>query len=201
MKRLKLGDVFAVKVPNGYKLYQWAYNIPKHGEYIRVLKGLYNEIPSDIDRIVKEQHNFVINFNFRRAYRIGLSQLLGTFPVPKEYPLPDYNIDLCQNIDGEIYCISFAAEPGSGKPYRRFKVSSIEQLPYEFQGIRLINGCVSPDWLLYLFDTDFDFTDLRRFFPAVPGQYKEVLTPYWETVSALLEKEEQRKQAKNKKDR
>ena len=45
MRRAKLGDVFAVKVPNGYKIVQWAYHIKKFGRFIRVFDGLYEKIP------------------------------------------------------------------------------------------------------------------------------------------------------------
>ena len=45
MRRAKLGDVFAVKVPNGYKIVQWAYRIEKFGNYIRVFDGLYDTLP------------------------------------------------------------------------------------------------------------------------------------------------------------
>ena len=40
MRRAKLGDVYCIKVPNGYKIYQWAYSSKKRGDYIRVFDGL-----------------------------------------------------------------------------------------------------------------------------------------------------------------
>ena len=40
MRRAKLGDVYCVKLPNGYKLYQWAYSIPQKGDYMFWETGL-----------------------------------------------------------------------------------------------------------------------------------------------------------------
>ena len=94
MKRARLGDVYYIKVPNGNKLYQWAYSIPRKGDFIRVFDGLYSSIPDNLLDIVAGSHSYIISFDTKRAYRVGLAQLLGNFPVPEEYPFPDFKLAL-----------------------------------------------------------------------------------------------------------
>ena len=59
MRRAKLGDVYYFKVPNGYKVVQWAYSIPKDGDYLRVFNGLYKSVPDDITSIVGNPHSYI----------------------------------------------------------------------------------------------------------------------------------------------
>jgi len=170
MKRAKIGDVFAVKVPNGYKLYQWAYAIGRYGKYIRVFPGLYDEIPADIQRIVDAPHSYIIRFHATRAYRVGLAQLVGSYEVPEKYPFPEYQIDFW--MDTEIGCIDeirvmesdIKSDPNRRRFYKRFSVSKMSELPEEFQNITLLTAILSPDWVLYLFDSDFDLEHLERYY-------------------------------------
>ena len=199
MKRPKLGDVYAVKVPNGYKLYQWAYSIPKDGDYIRVFKGLYETIPENIGVIIEGPHSYIIPFYSNRAYRIGLAQRIDNYPVPGRYPFPDYRIDFCMDMKGEIYQINLDPVHRLMGESRRFQASHMEELPEKFRGETLLNSCVTPNWLLYLFDIDFDLSEPARFYPGVPGtDYAAIVQPYTDIVEAALEKDREKRKAKQK---
>lgn len=191
MRRAKLGDVYCIKLSNGYKLFQWAYRIPRRGDYIRVFDGLYDTIPEDIEDIVKGPHSYIVCFFASRAYRIGLAQFIANYPIPKAYPFPDFGIQFWMNQTEEI--ISIWVMPNSieitgSKNIMNFPVSSMEELPTEYQNLKLLNATPSPAWLLYLFDYNFNLSDLRRFWPqTVLGTAGEKqLDVYLNRVNELL---------------
>ena len=169
MKRAKLGDVYWVKVPNGYKIYQWAYSIPRKGDYIRVFDGLYDSIPTEITAIVAGPHSYIIPFYSSKAYRIGLAHLIGNYPVPAEYPFPEFQISFCRDVTG-IYKIEVMRTnfiPGNAEDaFQVFKVSRMADLPPIYQKLTLLNSCVTPNWLLYLFDINFSLSALETFYPG-----------------------------------
>ena len=190
MKRPRIGDVYTIKVPNGYKIFQWAYSIPKKGDFIRVFAGLHTFIPDSLFEIVSGPHSYIIAFDIKRAYRIGLAQVLGNYPIPDQFPFPDFMIALHPGGNKKIGAI--AVDPTSinvstsfrGQWYR---VSRISELPYQFQKVTLLNSYLSPAWLLYLFDVDFSLTDLDKFFPCEPGENANMkLSMYADIVNEVL---------------
>lgn len=187
MKRPQIGDVYYTKVPNGYKLYQWAYSIPRKGEYIRVFPGLYETLPSQIDKVVTGPHSYIISFHIRRAYRIGLANKIENCPVPNQYPFPKYSIWLKQNMRGTIDEMELRHTDDSIRTCYRFSGSSMIDLPKEFQSISLLHHNVTPNWLLYLFDIDFDLSDPEKFFPGAPGtDYELRLKEYTDIVNSAM---------------
>lgn len=184
MKKAKLGDVFSIKVPNGFKLFQWAYSIPQKGDYIRVFDGLFQSIPNDIDAIVCSPHSYIISFYVSRAYRIGLAQNLGNFPIPERYPFPKFQIRFRLNqetkrVDG----IHVMNSDGQRSVWKWFEAASMKDLPEEYQNIRLLNSAPSPNWLLYLFDVGFDLLHPERFF--VGTNPESVLQKYSNIVDSF----------------
>ena len=186
MRRGKIGDLYAVKMPNGYKLYQWAFRIPKYGDYIRVFKGLYKSIPDNLSDIVNGPHSFLISFFSNKAYRIGLAEFLANFPVTISFP--KYAIYFFQNMKGEIPYIRLI--PTSEHRYSEeleFCVNRISDLPAPYNSETLLYSCISPDWLLYLFDKDFDLSDLKEFFPGLPGtDYAIIVKKYTDIIEKFL---------------
>lgn len=168
MRRAKLGDVYAVKVPNGYKIVQWAYDIQKYGTFIRVFDGLFDSIPKNVADIVAGPHNYLIRFFAARAYRIGLFTFLENIPVPEDYPFPDYSITFNRNQHYERYSITLLATRTAKckERYLVFNVSSVDELPEELRNIKLVNATVSPDWLLYLFDNGYSLQNPDVFDPV-----------------------------------
>lgn len=187
MKRTKVGDLYTVKVPNGYKVFQWAYSIPKKGDFIRVFENLYDSIPDNLFEIVNGPHDYIIAFDIKRAYRIGLVQALGNYPIPNQYPFPDYMLAFHPGGSDKIGAI--AVDPTSPQSFRGewFRVSHINELPHQYQEITLINSYISPAWLLYLFDINFTLEKLESFFPCEVGENPKIkLQKYSNIVDKAL---------------
>lgn len=192
MRRSKLGDVYTVHVSNGYKIFQWAYQIPQWGKYIRVFDGLYDSVPDDVTKIVLEEHSYIIGFDASMAYRIGLAQFVVNIPVPNEYPFPLYRLSFWKHELDDDFRVWI--RPSKMNPTENvnaiysFDVSCMKELPHEYRGIKLLDSSISPAWLLYLFDYDFTLSDLKRFWPQfVLGENKEqILKGYQERVTRLL---------------
>ena len=188
MRRGKLGDVYYIKVPNGYKLYQWAYKIPKYGDFIRVFPGLYKELPENIKDIILARHSYIIEFFSNRAYRIGLAQFIGNYPVPDEYPYPDLKFNFVECTSGEIAFISIMRTNGTLDDCRTFYVSRMKDLPPCYQNLTLLNSYIPPSWLLYLFDTDWSPEKLQHYDPDPSGrERKEILQKYQNIIDGFSE--------------
>ena len=187
MRRAKIGDVYCIRLPNGYKLYQWAYRIPRKGDFIRVFDGLYDSIPQNIESIVSAPHSYIIAFYASRAYRIGLASFLDNYNVPNEYPFPKYQIRF--RIDREkqkVYRIHVMNSDDNWDVWQWYDVSSIKELPQEYQNITLINGVLTPNWLLYLFDNGFDLQHMEKFDPGSNPEmtlqpYTDIVNTYYKT--------------------
>lgn len=93
MKRLKLGDILAFQTDRGYRIFHWAYNVPKKGKYIRVMPGFYQTIPNNLNDIVSGECAFIIWADINWYYKNGLFILVGHEEVSNEtYPFPEYQI-------------------------------------------------------------------------------------------------------------
>ena len=190
MRRIQLGDVFYTKVPRGYKLYQYAYKPSKYGTYIRVFPGLYDTIPENIAEIVKAPHSYISYFVISRAYRIGLAVYLGNYPVPEEYPLPNYEICFQVNnhtkkVDAINVMKSSNAAPDCERFDQTFYVERFDQLPKAYQ-TTLLNGGSNPCVLMHMFNVDFDLEHPEREY--IDTNRKEMLLQYLAEVNQLLEK-------------
>lgn len=184
MVRTKIGDVYYVKLPNGLKIIQWAYSVPKYGDFVRVFKGLWEEVPQDIDSVIAGEHSYIIAFDVKKAYRVGLSKLIGNFTIPEEYPFPEYMISFYRDFSGQIFKIRLKSTGRSEKGGQSFSASKLEEIPLEFQNVKLINGYMSMNWILYLFDIDFDLTMLPYYYPGSQGEeWEKALAKYTEICS------------------
>ena len=197
MKRAKLGDTYAVKVPNGYKIFQWAYDVPQKGEYIRVFSGLYASVPENLAEIVAGPHSYIVYLYVRRAHRVGLAKWVGNFPVPEKYPFPAYEVVLFQyepkNI-GAMRISSTNRTSCEGREVEYFDVSRIQDLPEKYQ-TDLLGSCVTPPWLLYLFDVDFSLAKPEYFFPNYLLQFTDykdtdaLMQKYKDIVDAVMDRQ------------
>lgn len=186
MRRAKLGDVFFIKVPKGYKLVQWAYRVERRGDYIRVFPGLYSSIPDNIDSTINSEHSYIIAFDIGRAHRIGLAQWLKNCPIPKEYPFPKIQVAFKRDNDTcGIRAIDIMSADGTRDVMELFCVSSMDDLPKEFRKEKLLNAYLTPNWLLYLFDNNFDMQHPERFFVFGPNPERK-LQQYTDIVESYL---------------
>lgn len=205
MRRAKLGDVYAMHLPNGIKIVQWAYHIPKCGTYIRVFEGLHDAIPANIPEIVRGEHSYIIGFHISRAYRIGLVEFLENIPIPDDQPFPPYRIEfwfyeLTDKFGVWIRPTVMHPCENSNKIYSFEAVNSVMDLPKEFQNVKLMDCFISPSWLMYLFDYDFNFDNPRRFQPGYGlGEKKdEIMGTYQERVDRLMEADKAKRSSKEK---
>lgn len=167
-----------MELPNGYKLFQFAYRIPKRGTFIRVFDGMYKTIPNNVFDIIDGPHSFIIDAPINQFCRIGLINFIGNYPVPAKYPYPNFRLKLWPNKYGKIDALWITPNNKltTGKAnILSFSVTSMSQLPAEYQDLNLLSGYVSVDWLLYLFDYNFSMNNLNRFWP------QNVLGDDWET--------------------
>jgi hypothetical protein len=179
MRHAKIGDVFYVKVPNGYKLYQWAYTV-RIGDLIRVFGGLYDTIPENIEEIVNRPHDYVIATEPKFLYRLKLAHLIGNFKVPEEYPEPEFDIGWAIASTGEVFRI-YVRQTKSPWSEQRFEVSRMDELPIEYQNEKMARDIVSFDWLLYLFDTDWNLNRLEKFYPCEKiNLYSDIFNRYYD---------------------
>lgn len=199
MRRAKLGDLYCIKLSNGYKLYQWAYRIPRKGDFIRVFDGLYDSIPENLQEIVNSPHSYIISFYASRAYRIGLVDFLGNFPVPEEYPFPEYQIAFYRSSEtGKIDTINVMNSDLRQRVNETFfGITRIEDLPEPFCNTTLLNSYLTPNWLFYLFDNGFDLQHPERKY--FDGDAEMVLQKYTDMVETALENERRQKLLKKQK--
>lgn len=182
MRRAKLGDVYFVKVPNGYKIYQWAYSIPKKGDYIRVFEGLYTDVPSEIEQIIQGPHSYIIPCYTKKMYQVGISILIGNYKVPEQYPFPQNMLWFWEDEKTNKITAIEVMDVFSTREYcETFDVNRMSKLPLKHRGEKLINARVGVPYILYLFDVDFDLTKLDLFSPK--GDPEIALKKYIDIVS------------------
>ena len=183
MKRAKLGDVYYVKVPNGYKIYQWAYSIPKKGDYIRVFEGLYAEVPGELEKIVQGPHSYIIPCYTKKMYQVGISQLIGNYKVPEKYPFPKNMLWFWRDEKTNKTTAIEVMDVFSTREYcETFDVDRMSKLPLKHRGEKLINSRVGVPYILYLFDVDFNLSKLDLFTPK--GDPEIALKKYIDIVNA-----------------
>lgn len=187
MKRARIGDVYAVKVPNGYKLYQWAYKVPYWGDFIRVFDGLFEVVPKNIAEIVAGPHSYILPFYASKAYRVGLARMIDNYPVPEEYPFPDYMLQVAPTGGRSVTSIELKGTKEHW--WKEYKVGRIEDLPLEYRDVKVIGEWMSPDIILYLFDTNLSLDKLEGLWAYAYGEDRKArMKVYTDIVEAALEK-------------
>lgn len=81
MKKIKEGDIFEINTPKGKAYLHYIYKDKVIGELIRVLPGLFNDKPVDINKLVAlEEEQFMVFFPLAYAYKKKIVQLTGEYP-------------------------------------------------------------------------------------------------------------------------
>ena len=185
MRQSKIGDVYSIKLPNGYKLFQRAYDIPRQGRFIRVFDGLYETIPDNIAEIIAGPHSYIIDFYASRAYRIGLVHFVENHPVPEEYPFPEYQFTFWPLGNSGKYGVKVVRT--DLRELHVFSVSGLDELPEPFHGLTLVGEGLSPEWVLYLFDVNWSPSDLSNYTPGCSDRdIKTILQPYADMVEECM---------------
>jgi hypothetical protein len=87
---LKLGDIFEIKTANGYAYFQYTHKNLLCGELIRVLPGLFQLRPSNLDKISKNLGKIIVFFPVSAAAKKNICERVGNFEIPdsaKPFPL------------------------------------------------------------------------------------------------------------------
>lgn len=196
MRRSKLGDVYATKLPNGYKLYQRAYDIPRMGRFVRVFDGLYEAIPVNVEEIVRGPHSYIVDFFSSRAYRVGLAQFIGNYPIPKEYPFPEYMISFFPATADGVFSVNVTRTDVTG--HQVFYVRHLCELPEKFRNIKLLDIGPTPAVLFYLFDNNCTLADLPHFYShlRISTNDLEKYQVYLDMVNEAMERDKAVRKAK-----
>jgi len=164
MKKAQLGDVYAFRTERGYRIIHWAYYKEKHGKFVRIFPGFFDEIPNNIDEIINGECAYIICFDAPKAYKKGIFILLKNSPVSDKYPFPKYDINYHDYDDyGEFEICEFLCHQN----FEEFRGNPTGKgLPPKYQNIKLINAIVDPIWFLYLLSSDFDLHHWNLFYPG-----------------------------------
>lgn len=88
MVRLKVGDVFEIHTPRGKAYIQYVSNDEVIGELIRVLPGVYDNLPDNIKEIASGKEEFFIHFPLKAALKQKILKRVSNFDLPKNFKIP-----------------------------------------------------------------------------------------------------------------
>lgn len=105
MKKVQIGDLFAIETPKGKGYFQYVYlNSQDDIELIRVLPGLYAEEPQNMEGLVSQKEVFFVQFPVRAAYRRKIIRLIGHYEVLPGIEVPPKRMRTTHVIRGEFIC-------------------------------------------------------------------------------------------------
>lgn len=80
-RRAKFGDVIEVSTPKGLAYLQYVTRHPAYGDVIRVLPGLFQTRPVNLEELVREKGYFTF-YPLRVAISRGMVDIAGNMPIP-----------------------------------------------------------------------------------------------------------------------
>jgi hypothetical protein len=80
MSKIKIGDIFDIKTPKGNAYLHYIFKDKTIGELVRVLPGLYNLQPDNLDGLVGSKESFMIFFPLTQALKQKIVALVGHYP-------------------------------------------------------------------------------------------------------------------------
>jgi hypothetical protein len=89
MARLKLGDIFEINTPKGKAYLHYIYKDNTLGELIRVLPGLFSEMPAALDKLAASKENFMVFFPLSAAANRKIVERVGYYP-PDNFHKPKH---------------------------------------------------------------------------------------------------------------
>jgi len=81
MKTIKIGDVFKIDTSKGMALLHYIYDDKKICQLIRVLPGLYTELPEDFNFILEKKERYMVFFPVLEALKKNIISKLGNYPI------------------------------------------------------------------------------------------------------------------------
>lgn len=77
-----LGDVFAIRTSSGEAYLQYVKQIAPMGSLIRVIPGVFTDLPINFESLVAKESNFWIFFPVRNAFSRGIVRKVGSHAIP-----------------------------------------------------------------------------------------------------------------------
>lgn len=89
-KRIRIGDVIEIETRRGLFYAQYTHSNPEYGSLIRVLEGVHEECPLDLQALVLRPTRFVLFTFLQSAVNRGVLRVVGNCPVPehaRQFPI------------------------------------------------------------------------------------------------------------------
>lgn len=80
-KKIKLGGVFKLETSIGKAFVHYIYNDKELGYLIRVLPGVYKDVPKDINKIISLKEDYMVFFALPISIKMSMVKLLGYYPI------------------------------------------------------------------------------------------------------------------------
>jgi len=77
MSKIEMGDVFEIQTSKGKAYLHYIHEEPEKYELVRVLYGLYQQRPTDIEKLVAMDEQYLICFPLKAAYRKKIIDKVG----------------------------------------------------------------------------------------------------------------------------
>jgi hypothetical protein len=83
-KRVKIGDIVEVETARGMAYIQMTHKVEKWGALIRVIHGLFESRPENLQRLSESESDFVTFFPLQVAINRNIFEIVGHGPVPAQ---------------------------------------------------------------------------------------------------------------------
>ena len=82
VKKIQIGDVVEIPTTKGLTYAQYSHNNELCGELLRILPGLFNKRPVNLEEVVSQTEIFSIFFPLRVAIKRKIFEVATNLPVP-----------------------------------------------------------------------------------------------------------------------
>lgn len=103
MKKLQVGDIVEIATPCGKAYAQLINSHRQYGSLLRVLRGVHNDRPPDLNRLVAGETQFVVFFPLLAAVKARIVEIVGSEQVPEEFkPFPVFRAGVADPKTGKV---------------------------------------------------------------------------------------------------
>ena len=102
-KRIRIGDVVQVTTPRGFAYAHYSHKHAMFGSLLRILSGLYSEVPGDLVELTHKLPRFVTFFPLQAAVSRGIVDVVGNVPLPAAaQPFPLFRAAMRDPATGKV---------------------------------------------------------------------------------------------------
>ena len=88
-RKIEIGDVFEIETVIGKAYLQYIYKDDTLGELIRILPGVYNDIPEYFNELIKSEEEYMIFFPLAAAFKKKIVRYVSSYPNNK-FAIPEF---------------------------------------------------------------------------------------------------------------